>query len=43
MKDENDLRIVAITSRVLTKYESKYTVTEKELLALVYLFSSEIS
>lgn len=34
--EENDLRIISITSRVLTTYEVKYTVTEKELLAIVY-------
>ena len=33
---ENNPRIVSLVSRVLTKYEINYTVTEKELLAIIY-------
>ena len=36
-QDENgDPYIIALVSRVLTKYERNYTVTEKELLAIIY-------
>ena len=33
---EGNPRIVSLVSRVLTKYERNYTVTEKELLAIIY-------
>ena len=34
--DSNDPRIISIVSRYLTDAETKYTTTEKELLAIVY-------
>ena len=36
MDDDENPRIISLVSRVLTKYESRYTTTEKELLAIVY-------
>ena len=33
---KGNARIVSLVSRVLTKYERNYTVTEKELLAIIY-------
>ena len=33
---EGYARIISLVSRVLTKYETRYTTTEKELLAIVY-------
>ena len=33
---EGDLRIISLASRVLSKYETRYTTTEKELLAIIY-------
>lgn len=36
LDSDGEPRIVSLTSRVLTKYETKYTVTEKELLAIVF-------
>ena len=33
---EENLRIVSFTSHVLSKYEVRYTTTEKELLAIIY-------
>lgn len=34
--DKGEAKIVSLTSRVLTKQEIKYTVTEKELLAIIF-------
>lgn len=36
MDHDNNPRIISLVSRVLTKYERNYTVTEKELLAVIY-------
>ena len=33
---EGDPRIISLVSRVLTHYETRYTTTEKELLAIIY-------
>ena len=33
---EDNARIISLVSRVLTKFESRYTTTEKKLLAIVY-------
>ena len=33
---EGNMRIILLVSRVLTNYESRYTTTEKELLAIIY-------
>lgn len=34
--DEGDNRIISLASRVLTQCESRYTTSEKELLAIIY-------
>lgn len=34
--EKGEIKIVSLTSRVLTRYETKYTVTEKELLAIIF-------
>lgn len=34
--DDGDIRIVSLTSRVLTGCESRYTTSEKELLAIIH-------
>lgn len=34
--EEGEVKIVSLTSRVLTKQEIRYTVTEKELLAIIF-------
>lgn len=34
--DNGDIRIISLASRVLTQCESRYTTTEKELLAIIY-------
>ena len=36
LDDENNKRIISVVSRFLTEAESKYTTTEKELLAIIY-------
>lgn len=36
LDDGDNPRIISLVSRVLTKYERNYTVTEKELLAVIY-------
>lgn len=36
LDDESEIRITALISRVLTNVEVRYTVTEKELLAIIY-------
>ena len=36
MDDAGDARMVSVVSRVLSKFERQYTVTEKELLAIIY-------
>lgn len=34
--DENQIRIISLTSRVLSDAETRYTTSEKELLAIIY-------
>lgn len=34
--DRNNQRVITIISRCLTKYETNYTTTEKEMLVIVY-------
>lgn len=36
--DDNQIRIISLTSRVLTDVETRYTTSEKELLAIIYSF-----